>query len=171
MLLQQRHRLGNLTGFLADGHVNADQVPTFLVYDRVQGDGRLAGRLVPNDQLALSTTDGNHGIDGLDARLNGGVHGLAGRDVGRHHLNESVLAGIDRTLTVHGATEGVHDAAQQCLARRDLHVAPGPSDSGALADGPRVAHDHSAHAVLFKVQRHACNATLELQKLRVPDPG
>ena len=34
-----------------------------LVDDRIDGNGSLAGLTVADDQLALATTDGNHGVN------------------------------------------------------------------------------------------------------------
>ena len=48
-----------------------------LVDDRINGDGGLAGLTVADDQLTLSTSDRNHGIDGLDAGLQRLVDGLS----------------------------------------------------------------------------------------------
>ena len=73
-LFEDVDHLGDRRRFLADGDIDADQVATALVDDRVEGDGRLARLAVADDQLALPTTDGNHGVDGLDARLDRRVH-------------------------------------------------------------------------------------------------
>ena len=47
-----------------------------LVDDRIHGDGGLAGLTVSDDQLTLSPSDRNHGVDGLDAGLQRLVDGL-----------------------------------------------------------------------------------------------
>ena len=39
-----------------------------LVEDGVDGDGRLAGLAVADDQLSLTTADGNEAVDGLQSR-------------------------------------------------------------------------------------------------------
>ena len=72
---------------LADRDVDANRadgspaLPSFglvdarLVDDRVDGDGRLAGGAVADDQLALAAADRNHRVDRHDA----GLHRLADR--------------------------------------------------------------------------------------------
>ena len=54
---------------LGDRHVDADDARPLLVEDRVDGDGRLAGLAVADDQLALAAADRDHGVDRLDAGL------------------------------------------------------------------------------------------------------
>ena len=59
---------------LADSYIDAiNRVARLeaaaLVDDRVDGDRRLTGLTVADNQLALSAADGNHRIDGLQTRL------------------------------------------------------------------------------------------------------
>ena len=84
--LQRADHLGHLALLLPDGDVDADEVAALLVDDRVDGDGGLARGAVANDQLALTAADGNHGVYGLDARLDRGVHRLAHHHVGGNSL-------------------------------------------------------------------------------------
>ena len=78
VLLERRHHLGHLGLLLANGDVDAEEVAALLVDDGIDGDGGLAGLAVANDQLALAAADGDHGVDGFDAGLDGGVDALAG---------------------------------------------------------------------------------------------
>src|SRR5690606_6588688 len=61
--------LGDRRLLLADGDVDALNVLALLVDDRVDRDGGLAGLAVADDELALAAADGDHAVDGLDARL------------------------------------------------------------------------------------------------------
>ena len=53
-----------------------------LIDDRVDGDGRLAGLAVADDQLALAAADRRHGVDGLDAGLQRLIDRLPAGDAG-----------------------------------------------------------------------------------------
>ena len=71
------HHLGHGRLLLADGHVDAMRRRLVrLVDDGVDGDGRLAGLPVADDQLALSAADGDHRVDGLEAGLQRLLHRL-----------------------------------------------------------------------------------------------
>src|SRR5690606_13939743 len=90
--------LGDLTGLLADGDVDADEVAALLVDDGVERDGALTGGAVADDELALAASDRDHGVDGLDARLDGGVDALAERHTGGDSLNRAGLLELDGSL-------------------------------------------------------------------------
>ncbi len=63
VLLQRIYRLGHRGRLLSDGHIDADDVLPLLVDDRIDGDGRLSRLTVSDDQLTLSPSDGEHGVD------------------------------------------------------------------------------------------------------------
>ena len=77
---------------LADGDVDADDVAVALVDDRVDGDGRLAGLAVADDQLALAAADRRHGVDGLDAGLQRHFHRLPAGHAGRDRFDAAACA-------------------------------------------------------------------------------
>ena len=67
---------------LSDRHVDADDARPLLIEDRVDGDGRLAGLAVADDQLALAAADRGHGVDRLDTGLHRLVDRLPSGDPG-----------------------------------------------------------------------------------------
>ena len=89
-MLQILYQLGNGTGFLPDGNIDAHNALPFLVQNGVQGDGGLAGLPVADDQLPLSPSDGEHGVDGEQARLHRSVYRLAVNDAGGRGLNGQI---------------------------------------------------------------------------------
>ena len=68
-LFQRTHHVLDGRGLLADRHVNAGHALALLGNDGVDGYGGLAGLAVANDQFALTTANGHHGVDGLHAGL------------------------------------------------------------------------------------------------------
>ena len=66
--------VGHGGAFLSDGDIDTIDGVAFLIVlslvdDGVDGDSGLAGLAVANDELALAAANGNHRVDGLDARL------------------------------------------------------------------------------------------------------
>ena len=155
VLLQHTRDLRHLGLLLADGDVDAEQVLPLLVDDRVDGDGRLAGLAVADDQLALAAADRDLRVDGENAGLHGRVHAGPRDDVRRDLLDGPALAGGNRPLAVDGLAQGVDHAADHRVADGHLGHAAGRADLVALFDGAVVAQDHGPHDVLFEVQRHA----------------
>ncbi len=90
VLLKNLDELSDGGTLLADSDVNTVEllalilavVPSLLVKDGVDGDSGLTGLTVTNDQLTLTTSDRNHGVDGLDTSLHGLVDRLTGENTG-----------------------------------------------------------------------------------------
>jgi hypothetical protein len=91
-------------------------VEYILVQHGVEGDSGLSGLTVTNDQLTLTTSDGHHGVDGLETSLYGLVDGLTGQDTGGLELGTALLGGLDGTLSIDGVTEGVDNTSEKSLA-------------------------------------------------------
>ena len=81
--------------FLPDGDIEAIDSGALLVDDRIDGNGRLAGPAVADDQLALSPADGDHGVDGLQAGLQGLFHRHAGDDSRGLLFDVAEILGLD----------------------------------------------------------------------------
>ena len=99
-----------------------------LADDRVDADGRLAGRTVADDQLALAAADRNHRVDRHDAGLHRLADRLAADDAGRDLLDRIGDVALDRALAVERLAERVDDAAEQPLADGHLQQLAGGAD-------------------------------------------
>src|SRR5271154_1221246 len=82
-----RARAGELLDYLRDGrallpdrHVETMHALAFLIDDGIDRDRGLAGLAIADDQLALSASDDEHRVDGLDAGLQRFLDGLAPND-------------------------------------------------------------------------------------------
>jgi hypothetical protein len=124
VLLKGLDELGNGGTLLANGDVDTVEllglvvgvVPALLVEHGVESDGGLSGLTITDDQLTLSTANGDHGVDGLETSLHGLVDRLAGKDTGSLELGTALLGGLDGALAIDGVTEGVDNTAEQSLA-------------------------------------------------------
>jgi len=130
VLLKGLDELSDGRTLLTDGNVDAVKllglvvgvVPPLLVEDGVKSDGSLTGLTVTNDQLTLTTANGNHGVDGLETSLYGLVDGVTGENTGGLLLGTTLLSGLDGTLAVDGVAEGVNDTAEKSLADGDVDL-------------------------------------------------
>ena len=170
MAAQRLDERGDGRCFLADSYIDAiNRVARLeaaaLVDDRVDGDRRLAGLTVADNQLALSAADGNHRIDGLQARLQGLVHRLAEDDARslalQRHLRE---VAADRTLAVERLAQRVDDTAEHRLAHADRGRAARAAHEVALLEAVGGPEQHGAHVVLFEIHHHGPHAVVELQQ-------
>ena len=176
-LAQNVDRLGHGRTFLAHGHVNALHAEAALVEDGVDAHGRLAGLAVTDDQLPLAAADGRHGVDGLDAGLEGFLHRLAIDDAGRLHLEPAAQVGHDRALTVDGFAQRVHHPAEQGVADRHRQDAAGRFDGLTLVERFRPTEHDGSYGVFVEVQGQTQLAAFELEQLvdrgvgKAGDPG
>jgi len=130
VLLKGLDELSDSGALLADGDVDAVEllglvvagVPALLVEHGIESDGSLAGLTITNDQLTLTTADGNHGIDGLETSLHGLVDGLTGKNAGSLELGTTLLLGVKGTLAVDGVAEGVNDTAEKLGTDGDIDL-------------------------------------------------
>ena len=130
VLLEGLDELSNGRSLLTDGDVDTVEllllvvaiVPSLLVKDGVKTNGSLTGLTITNDQLTLTTADGNHGVDGLKTSLDGLVDGLSGQNTGSLELGTALLGGLDGTLAVNGVTESVDDTAEHLRADRNVNL-------------------------------------------------
>ena len=163
--LEGGHRLGHRRFLLADGHVDALHAQAALVEDGVDGHGGLARLAVTDDQLALTPPDGGHGVDGLDAGLEGLGDGLALHDAGRLDLEPAGLVGGNGALAVEWLAQSVDHPAQQGVAHPHRQDPPGRLDQLLLLEPGVVAQDDGADGVLVEVEGQAFGAVGELEDL------
>jgi hypothetical protein len=121
VLLKSLDKLGDGGTLLTNGNVDTVEllrlvgsvVDTLLVEHGVEGDGSLSGLTVTNNQLTLTTSDGHHGVDGLETSLHGLTDGLTGKNTRSLHLSTASLLGLQRALAVDGVSEGVNDTTEK----------------------------------------------------------
>ena len=137
---------------MADRNVDAGHVLTLLVDDGVNRNSGLTGLAVANDQLALATADGNHGVNGLQAGLHGLIHRFTGNHAGRNFFDHVGHLGVDRAFAVDGLAQGVHHATYQLGTHRHFQNTTGALDRVAFGDVLVFTQDHGANRVTLQVQ-------------------
>ena len=174
-LFELLHQLRHGRALLPHRHIDAVEllvlviprrvVIRFLVQDRIKRHSRLTGLTVANDQLALATANGDHRVDGLQARRHRLADRFARDDARRLAVCHPAFRRVDRTLTVERIAKAVHNATQKAVARRHVHDRVRALDGVAFFNVAVGAEDHDADVVAFQVQRHALNATGEFDHL------
>src|SRR6185312_1826671 len=111
MLLELAHNVRDRRLLLADRDVDALNAGCLLVDDGVDGESRLAGLAITDDELALAAADRDHRVDGLVTGLYRLADRLTINNAGRHTLDRGGALGVDRALAVERLTQRVDDAA------------------------------------------------------------
>ena len=155
MLLQVACHAGDGRSLLADGHIDAQHILVLLVQDGVGCNGGLAGLAVADDQLTLTTADGEHGVDGQDAGVQRGVHALALQDAGGLLLDGVVALCLNGALAVDGLAQGADDAAQEAVAHRDAGAFAAAGHQSAHAHFLDLVKQHDAQMIGLHAFHHA----------------
>ena len=154
VFLQDRERARDVRVFLADRDVNAIERPVILRCPSSAAllrrawlmivsmrDRGFAGRAVADDQLALATTDRDHGVDRHDAGLDRLANAPSLDNAGRDFFDRIKSLCFDRPLAIERLPESVYDATKQALCR------PGPGEacrSSSLHRLPKLSSDRRA---------------------------
>src|SRR5690606_9229938 len=131
-----------------------------LVDDRVDRNRGLTGLAVTDDQLTLTTADGDHGVDGLDTGLHRLVHTLALHDAGRLQLELTTTLSGDRAKSIDRVAERVHYAAEIAIADGDRENLASAANFLSGLDTGEVAHDDRSDLVLVEVQGESLGTVL-----------
>ena len=103
---------------LTNSYVDTDDIFTLLIDDGIQGQCRFAGLAIANDQLALSATDGNHGIDGLQPGCKRFFYRLAGHYTGGFPFDQRKGIRLNLTPAIQWLTQGINHATDHGLTGR-----------------------------------------------------
>src|SRR6185437_8646688 len=166
---------GNGGSLLPDGDIDTIYRLTgfeefFLIDDGVDSDRRFTRLTVADDQLTLTTANGDHGVDSLDARLQRLFYRLTKDYAGGLTLQRHLifLAG-DRAFTVDGLTKGIDYASEHAFANlygSDLACA---TNGGSFYDVTTLPHQYHTHVVFFQVERDGPDAIFEFHEFAGAD--
>ena len=171
VLFELAHHVGDGRLLLTDRDVDALNTRGLLIDDRVDGKRSLTGLTVTDDELALTATNRNHGVDGFVSGLHRLAHRLAVDHARRHALDRRSEGGLDRTLAIDWVAERVDDATEQFRTHRHFEDAAGRLDRVAFLQRFVVAEHDGADRILFEVQRETEQVPRELDHFAVANIG
>ena len=158
---------------LADGDVDATHLLVdiarfpvgLLVDDGVDGQSGFTGLAVTNDQLALATADGDHGVNCLDTGLHGLVHRLTLHDAGCLQLKGTTADSCNLAETIDGRTKRVNDTAEVAVTDGDRENFTRAGDLHTLNDASEFAEHDNTDLVFVEVLGQAQSAVRKLDEL------
>lgn len=173
VLLKSLNELSDGRTLLANSNVDTVElfllvvtiVPPLLVEDGVNRDGGLTGLTITNDKFTLTTTNGNHGVDGLDTGHHGLVDGTTGKNTGGLERSTATERSVNGTFAVNGVTESIDDTTEKFRADGDIDDLTGTLDSVAFLDGTIVTEDGDTNVVGLQVETHATDTGGEFHHL------
>ena len=136
-----------------------------MVDNGIDGNRRLTGLSVTDNQLTLSSSDRNHRINSLDTGLHRRINAFSRNNTGCHSFNLAIFCSRDRTFAVNRLTKSIDYATKHRVAYGNLHNAVRRLYGIAFIDVLGTTKQYGADVVLLKVHDHAVNLTGELKKL------
>ena len=156
---------GNTARLLANCYINTDYAGILLVQDGIDRNSGFTGTAVADDQLALSASDRNQGVNCLNTGLQRNVYGFTVSNTVSRGFNTAGLAGANFTLSVYGLAQCVNDTAQHGFAYRNFHDAAGTAYYIALLDHLVITHQNDTDLIRAKVLYHAGYAVRQFYQL------
>ena len=150
---------------MTNGHVDALHTQALLIQDRVNGNRRLTGLAVTNNEFALPSTNWGHGVNSLDTRLQRFAHRLATDDARRLNFHASNRRIDERTLAVNGLTESVHDASQQGVAHRHRENLPRGANNLFFFDSVHGTKNHGTNGLFIEVHGETYGSVGKFEEL------
>src|SRR5215470_7916469 len=151
-VLQRLDDLGHRRRLLANGDVNTNYVFSFLIDDGVNRYCSLPSLAITDDQLALTTTDGDHGVDGFESSLERLFNWLSINHTGSDAFHRGVVIGDNWATLVDGIAEHIDHATDERVSDGDLHDATGALYQVTFFNRVELAEQHRTDFVLFEIQ-------------------
>jgi hypothetical protein len=171
VLFQHRLNLGYLGRLLAHGYINTINrfpfvVKFLLVQNSIDGHRGLTRLSIPDNQLPLSPSDGDHGIYGFDTGLKRFVYRLSvyyARSFSfKGHL---IKISFKRTFPVYGIPQCIHYPPEHAFSYIDGSNSFGPFYSVTLPNGFGITEKHGAYVIFFKIKHHCFHTAFKLNQL------
>ena len=158
---------GDRGDLLSDRHIDADDILVLLIEDGIRCDRCLARLAVADDQLSLSAADGEHGINGKDARLQRLTYGSSVHDARCALLDRIVALRFDQSGLIDRISQRIDDTSQKSLSHGHARLFSGPDSLGAGPD-PLLRTEQDAADLLFsQVLHHSAGSVLKHKDLPV----
>ena len=159
VLFQFTNHVGNGGRFLADSHVHTFDAGITLVDDGVDCHRGFTGLTVTDDQFTLTTTDWDHGINGLITCLNWLIYGLTVDNAWCDNFDWGEAIVLNRTFTVDWRTQGVNNATQQATANRHFQNTASTLNLHAFGEVSVWTHHNGTYGVALQVQCDSVTVT------------
>ena len=154
-LFKRTHHILDAGRFLSNRHIYAGHVLTFLVDDGVNSNSRFASLPVTNDQFALTTSDGHHGVNRFQTRLHRLTDALTRNHARSHFFNNVRQFGVDWAFTVNWLPQRIDHASNQFRSHRHFQNASRAFDGITLRNMFIAPQDHGTNGIAFQIQRQA----------------
>ena len=123
-----------------------------LVQHSIESDGGFSGLTITNDQLTLTTSNGDKGINGLKTSLHRLVDGFTGNDTRGFKIDLTALSGLEGSESIEGVSEGIDATSQKFGSDWDIDNSSSSHNGVTLLDQTIVTENDNTDVVTLQVQ-------------------
>jgi hypothetical protein len=165
VLFQFGHHRSHRGILLAHRDVEALDARIALIQDRVDGNRRLAGLAVADDQFPLPAADRGDRVYCFHPCLQRLAHRLPLGHARRQQFDRALHRAVDGAFLIQGPAKRVQHSSDHGVAGRDREQASERFDLVAFLDVQVIAQDDDSDAALFQIEGQAVHAIGELDHL------
>src|SRR5690606_33384720 len=135
-----------------------------LVDDCIDSNCSLSSLTVADDQLTLTTTDRNHGVDSLDTSLKRFVYRLSVDYAGSFALKRHFIEiALNWTFAINWFTKRVDNTSDHTITYLNRSDVTGTANCISFVNTFGVTHQYGTHVIFFKVKHHALQAVFKFK--------
>mmetsp|Transcript_14101 Transcript_14101/g.21184 ORF Transcript_14101/g.21184 Transcript_14101/m.21184 type:complete len:284 (+) Transcript_14101:923-1774(+) len=173
LIIKLSDKLCNGGSLLSNTNVNTGEgvLLGLLVNDGINSNGSLTSLTITNNQLTLTTSNGDKGIHSLKPGKHRLGHRLTRDNSGGLHLSTRALAVIQTGTPINGLTNTINNTSQKLRSDGNIDNGTGTLDGVSLKNITIVTENHNSHIVLFQVKSHPAKTAGEHNHLSGLDIG
>mmetsp|Transcript_2781 Transcript_2781/g.4206 ORF Transcript_2781/g.4206 Transcript_2781/m.4206 type:complete len:523 (+) Transcript_2781:251-1819(+) len=163
LLIKLSYELSNGGSLLSNSDVDTGKglLLGLLVNNGINGDGSLSSLTISNNQLTLSTSNGDQGINGLESGKHRLGNGLPGNDTGGLYLSTGACAVVKGSSSIDGLTNSVNNTSKKLGSNGNVYDGSGTLDSVSLQNITIISEDNHSYVILLKVEGHTTKSAGE----------
>mmetsp|Transcript_21888 Transcript_21888/g.36066 ORF Transcript_21888/g.36066 Transcript_21888/m.36066 type:complete len:302 (-) Transcript_21888:151-1056(-) len=156
LIIELTDKLSNGGSLLSNTNVNTGEgiLLGLLVNNGVNSNGSLTSLTITNNQLTLTTSNGDKSIHSLKPGKHRLGHRLTRNNSWGLNLSTRALAVVQTGAPINGLSNTINNTSQKLRSDGNIHNGTGTLHGVSLKNITIVAENNNSHIVLFQVKSH-----------------
>ena len=151
--------------FLTNSHINTDHILSFLVQDSINGYWSFTSLAVSDDQLTLTTSNWNQGINGLKTSLQWLRNWFTLHNTWSRCFNWTETCCFDVTKTINWLPKWVYYTTNKGFTNWNFHDFSSTFNNIAFTNCYEIPQDNDTDIISFKVLGHTIGTIFKFEQL------
>ena len=167
MLLKCMHQFGYCRCFLANCHVNTDNVLSFLVQNRICSNRSLTSLTVSDDQLTLSTTNREHRVNCQNTGLQRSIHRFTINDSRCRFFYRTIIRSLNLAFSINRFTKRVYNTADISISNRNTSHPSCAGYTGSLFNLSIFSKKDTSNLIFAHILHHGFQTIIKYQDFSI----